>query len=39
MEGFTSLTETIPVLAGHAAAMFVGMVLVGLGQRVKQPVE
>ena len=36
MEGYKSLTDFIPGLAGHAVAMFLGMVLIGLGQRLKK---
>jgi len=37
MEGYATLRETIPALAVHAAAMFLGVVFIGLGQRIKQP--
>jgi len=37
MEGFTTLTELIPALAIHAVALLLGMVCIGLGQRVKKP--
>ena len=36
MEGFTALTDMIPALAGHAVVMFLGMVLLGLGLRLKK---
>jgi hypothetical protein len=32
-EGYEALKDMIPALAGHAAAMFIGMVLIGLGLR------
>ena len=32
-EGFEALKDMIPALAGHAVAMFIGMVLIGLGLR------
>ena len=35
MEGYETLTDFIPGLAGHAVAMFLGMVFIGLGQRLK----
>jgi len=37
MEGYATLTEAIPALAGHAVAMFVGMVFIGLRQQAKKP--
>jgi len=36
-EGFETLIEMIPVLAFHTVAMFLGMVFIGLGQRLKKP--
>jgi hypothetical protein len=36
MEGFATLSETIPALVFRAVAMFLGMVCIGLGQRMKQ---
>lgn len=36
MEGYATLTDFIPGLAGHAVAMFLGMVFIGLGQRLKK---
>lgn len=37
MEGFTTLRQILPWLILHAGALFSGMVLVGLGQRVNKP--
>jgi hypothetical protein len=36
MEGYETLTKFIPGFAGHAVAMFLGMVFIGLGQRLKK---
>ena len=36
MEGYEKLTDFIPGLAGHAVAMFLGMVFIGLGQRLNK---
>jgi len=33
-EGFETLREMIPVLVFHAIALFLGMVCIGIGQRV-----
>jgi hypothetical protein len=38
MEGYDTFADYIPGIAGHAVAMFLGMIFIGLGQRMKQPV-
>ena len=35
-EGFKALSEMVPELAGHALALFFGIVCIGIGQRIKK---
>ncbi|MDD5288381.1 MAG: hypothetical protein PHY28_04650 [Dehalococcoidales bacterium] len=37
-EGFSTLTELIPALLFHIIVMFIGIVCIGLGQRVKKKI-
>jgi hypothetical protein len=38
-EGFTTLRDITPGLIFHAASLLVGMVFMGLGQRIRKAVK